>query len=127
MQLRSYDEELKVVTDFYKDDFNEASLKVQLELFTIGYSQAELGSQPSLCEVVEYVKLLSPAMKSDISEVVKLLTLILIMPATNAVSEQSASALRRVRTYLLTTRHQDRLNHLMILHVHKDKTDNIPF
>ena len=121
----SYDEELKVVTDFYKDDFNEASLKVQLELFTTAYSQAERSSQPSLCEVVEYVKLLSPAMQSGMSEVVKLLTLILVMPATNAVSERSASALRRVKTYLRTTMHQDRLNHLMVLHVHKDKTDNI--
>ena len=121
-----YDEELKIVTDFYKDDFNEASLKVQLELFTTGYSQAERSSQPSLCEVVEYVKLLSPAMQCGISEVVKLLTLILVMPATNAVSERSASALQRVKTYLRTTMHQDRLNHLMVLHVHKDKTDNIP-
>ena len=32
-----YDEELKVVTNFYKDDFNVASLKVQLELFATGY------------------------------------------------------------------------------------------
>ena len=54
-------------------------------------------------------------MQSGISEVVKLLTLILVMPATNAVSERSASALRRVKTYLRTTMHQDRLNHLMVL------------
>ena len=52
-----HDEELKVVTNFYKDDFNEASL-VQLELFTTGYSQVEQSSQPSLCEVVAYMKLL---------------------------------------------------------------------
>ena len=123
----SYDEELKVVTNFYKDNFNEASLKVHLEVFTTAYSQAERSSQPSLCEVVEYMKLLSSAMQSGMSEVVKLLTLILVMPATNAVSERSASALRRVgRCIYGTTMHQDRLNHLMVLHVHKDKTDNIP-
>lgn len=117
---------MNIVTNFYKDDFNEASLKVQLKLFTSGYSQAEKSSQPSLCEVVEYMKSLSPAMQSGISEVVKLLKLILVMPAMNAVSERSASALRRVKTYLRTTMHQDRLNHLMVLHVHKDKTDNLP-
>ena len=120
-----YDEELKVVINFYKDDFNVASLKVQLELFTTAYGQAEQSSQPSLCEVIEYMKSLSPAMQSGILEVVKLLTLILVMTATNAVSERSASALRRIKTYLRTTMHQDRLNHLMVLHVHKDKTDNI--
>ena len=64
-------------------------------------------------------------MQSGISEVVKLLTLILVMPATNAVSKRSASALRRIKTYLHTTMHQDRLNHLMVLHVHKDEADNI--
>ena len=47
------------------------------------------------------------------------------MPATNAISERSLSALKRVKTYLRTTMTQRRLNHLMLLHVHKDKTDNI--
>ena len=120
-----YDEELKVVTNFYKDDFNVASLKVQLELFATGYSQGEQSSQEGFCEVIKYMKSLSPAMQSGISELTKLLSLILVMPATNAVSKRSASALRRVKTYLRTTMHQDRLNHLMVLHVHKDKTDSI--
>ena len=47
------------------------------------------------------------------------------MPATNAVSERSFSALRRVKTYLRSTMKQTRLNHLMILHVHKDITDSL--
>ena len=63
---------------------------------------------------------MSPAMQNGMSEVMKLIKLILTMPATNAVSERSASALGRVKTYLRTTMHQDRFNHLMILHVHKD-------
>lgn len=36
------------------------------------------------------------------------------------------SALRRVKTYLCTTMHQDYLNHLMILHIHKDSIDKFP-
>ena len=43
------------------------------------------------------------------------------MPAKNAISESSFSALKRVKTYLRTTM----THHLMLLHVHKDKTDNI--
>ncbi len=50
--------------------------------------------------------------------------LILVMPATNASSERSFSALRRLKTYLQTTMKQDHLNYLMLLHVHKDKTDD---
>ena len=45
------------------------------------------------------------------------------MPATNASSERSFSALWRVKTYLRTTMTQECLNYLMIIHVHKERTD----
>lgn len=47
------------------------------------------------------------------------------MPATNAVSERSFSALKRIKTYLRSTTGDSRLNHLMVLHFHKEMTDNI--
>ena len=47
------------------------------------------------------------------------------MPATNAVSERSFSALRRIKTYLRSTMTQHRLNYLMTLHIHRDLTDKI--
>lgn len=59
------------------------------------------------------------------SEAFTLLRLILVMPATNAVSERSASALRRVKNYLRSTMSQSRLNNLMALHVHKERCDNL--
>ena len=45
------------------------------------------------------------------------------MPATNATSERSFSALYRIKTYLRSTMKQECLNSLMILHVHKDFID----
>ena len=59
---------------------------------------------------------------SDVCTVIKL---ILVMPATNAVSERSFSALRRVKTCLRATMTQERLNHVRVLHVHKDLTDKL--
>ena len=47
------------------------------------------------------------------------------MPATNATSERSFSALRRVKSYLRTQMGQERLNNSMVLHVHKDFTEKI--
>ena len=47
------------------------------------------------------------------------------MPASNATSERSFSALRRVKSYLRSTLGQQRLNNLMVLHVHKDMADEI--
>ena len=45
------------------------------------------------------------------------------MPAINAVGERSVSALRLGKTYLSSTTGDSRLNHHMMLHVHKDGTD----
>ena len=47
------------------------------------------------------------------------------MPATNATSERSFSALCRVKNYLRSTITQERLYNLMVLHVHKNITDQI--
>ena len=47
------------------------------------------------------------------------------MPATNATSERSFSALHRVKSYVRSTMSQQRLNNLMLLHVHKGITDGI--
>ena len=47
------------------------------------------------------------------------------MPATNASPERSFSALRRVKTYLRSTMSQERLNHLMVLHIHQDEVDKL--
>ena len=55
----------------------------------------------------------------------KVLQLVLVMPATNATSERSFSALWRVETYLRTKMSQKRLNHLLILNVHKERTDTL--
>ena len=59
------------------------------------------------------------------AEVCTVLKLILVMPASNAISERSFSALRRTKTYLCSTMGQERLNNLMLLHIHKDITDDL--
>ena len=58
------------------------------------------------------------------SAVCKLLSLVLVMTATNAVSERSFSCLRRLKSYLRATT-QSRLNNVMVLHVHKNLTDKL--
>ena len=68
---------------------------------------------------------MSPATRCLFSEIVTLVRLILVMPATNATSERTFSALRRVKTYLRATMTQERLNHLMILNTHREATDKM--
>ena len=54
-----------------------------------------------------------------------LIKLILVLPASNCESERAFSAMKRLKTYLRVTTGQARLNHLMVLHVHKDRTDSL--
>ena len=82
-------------------------------------------SQPRVSEIIDYVKSLSPCQCSIMSEVCTLVKLILVSPATNAVSERSASGLRRVKTYLRSTMSEKRLNSLMVLDMYKDRTDQL--
>ena len=49
----------------------------------------------------------------------------LVMPATNALSERSFFALQRLKTYLRSTTTNSRLNHMLTLHIHKGETDNL--
>ena len=63
--------------------------------------------------------------KAMLSEVDTLLKLYYTIPMTTATSERSFSTLRRLKSYLRSTMTQSRLNHIMLLHVHKELTDNI--
>jgi hypothetical protein len=45
------------------------------------------------------------------------------MPASNAASERSFSAMRRLKTYLCSTMRQSRLNHVMLLNINREKVD----
>lgn len=125
-QSEIYDEELAFVCQHYTTDFNLDSLKVQLETFKYDFcALSGKSAAVTLKDVITYARSLSAAQILLLSEVGTLLKLILVMPATNAVSERSFSALRRVKTFLRTTMNQDRLNHLMVLHVHKQLTDEL--
>ena len=54
-----------------------------------------------------------------------MIKLVIVMPATNAVSEQSFSAMRRLYTYLRTNTRSSRLNNAIVLHIHKDWLDKL--
>lgn len=117
-----YHAELDFVLKHYSDDLDPLLLGTQLELLATAMTST---NKPTLRDVIDYVRSLSPGQRVSMSQVCVLLTLILVMPATNAVSERSASSLRRIKTYLRSTMCQQRLNNLMILHTHKERTDTL--
>ena len=55
----------------------------------------------------------------------QLLRIYLTVPMSSATAERTFSALRRVKNYLRTTMTQKRLNNVMLLHAHKQRTDGL--
>ena len=109
--------------DFYKDDFDISQLKVQLETFATNFCKDADTTKVTIYDVRQYFVSLSPEKKLLMSQVWRLLQLILVMPATSATSERSFSALPPVKNYLRATMLQERLNYVVLLHVHKDSVD----
>lgn len=63
--------------------------------------------------------------KTLLSEVDRLLKIYLTVPMTSATAERSFSCLRRLKSYLRSTMSQKRLNHVVLLHIHKNRTDEL--
>ena len=120
VKREDFSKELKTVLDVYGSDLSASNLQTQLEILS---SNIESGSTIDIVDVEKHLQQLTSAEKTLLSEVILVMKLILVMPATNATSERSFSAMRRVESYLRSTMTQEWLNHLMLLHVHKDLRD----
>lgn len=66
-----------------------------------------------------------PLAKDIYSEIDKLLRLYLTVPVTTCTAERSFSALRRVKTYLRSSMTEERLNNVLLLHVHREEAANL--
>ena len=122
--------ELEFVCKFYGEDLHKDRLTVQLETLQAHFHNEKLILKDtklnvSLSVIVDFLKTLSLPAREMFSEIVTLVRILLVIPATNASSERTFSALRRIKTYLRTTMTQARLNHLMMLHIHCEETDSL--
>ena len=66
------------------------------------------------------MKNMKPEVGSMFPQVENLLRLLLLSPASSCEAERSFSALRRIKTWLRSTMTQDRLQSVMVCHVHRD-------
>ena len=81
--------------------------------------------EQSIKDIIETLKTFSVNSREYFSQVIILLNISLVMPATNAVRERSVLNLRRIKDWLRPLMIQKRLNCCMILSVHKERADNI--
>ena len=125
-----FKDEYDTVTKFYGSDLDPFLLQTQLKSFHGEYHNRSENSNFSLMDIVEDFRAFKKDPNSQwkldhYSQIVIALKLILVLPASNCTSERSFSAMKRIKTYLRTTMSQKRLNWLMILHVHKERTDKL--
>ena len=85
----------------YEGDFDEFCLKTQLKLLlsiarTAGYKVGKI----DIADALKILRNLDVSQKLLLSEVIVLAKLVIVAPATNAVSERSFSALKCLKTYL---------------------------
>ena len=123
-------DELKI----YEKDIKMDLLQIQLQMLpglikTYNQNQhnitiKEVTLISTLCDVIRFNDTISVS-KTMLSEVFKLLRIFLTIPVTTATAERTFSTLRRLKNYLRSTMGQQRLNNMMLLHIHKDLTDDI--
>ena len=98
---QSWRKELREVCSTYDSDIDKYRLKAQLPLLppTAMALQFEL-ARFTVHDLIQLLQKLDYSRKVAMSEVIKVAKIILVMPATNAISERSFSAMKRVKTYL---------------------------
>lgn len=122
--------ELPSEFQLYSNDVNLTKLKLQLPMLPDLVRMRNSKISPpiknvtkvrTICDIMNELSF-SKEMFSDVN---RLLRIFYTMPVTTATAERTFSTLRRVKTYLRSTMSQERLNHTMLLHVHKSRTDEL--
>lgn len=128
---KDFSSELDKVCKYYQSDLDSSLLKTHLQTLSASIrhtaEDATDGNQDvfTFKDLKSFMASLTVPQKSFLSQVIFVYKMILLAPATNAMSERSCSALRRTKTWLRTTMNQDRLNHCLILHTHQSRTDSL--
>ena len=107
------------IVQFFGSDINQVSLSAQLQILSISFQNCV--EKPSLSDAVGLHAVTLTSLSRIILRCLHLAQVKLVSPSSNAESERNASSLRRIKTYLRSTMSQQRLNNLMVLHVHKEK------
>ena len=122
---QDWEDDLQIVMQNYvASELDVPSLKTQLLLPEIATFYG-LDSRMQLSEMIAFFQKLYIIKRMLVAEVIKLVKVISVKAATSAVTERLFSFLKRIKTYLPSTTANNRLNHLLILHIHKLLTDRL--
>ena len=76
-------------------------------------------------EAIKIISSLNASRKLLVTELLKLVKLILLVPTTNAVSERSRKTLCRVKTYLRSSMTQELVSSCLVVTTYKKQVDKL--
>ena len=99
-------------------------MKTQLQIFSKNFPLKE---QLSIIDIENYFKELEPSSRKLLSEVGKILELVLVLPATNATSERNFSKIGLIKTPICSTMsHKEEVDKLNLKKLATDFVLNVP-
>jgi len=108
------------VLDTYPELHRPTSrLSVQLSMVKLQFNCSTLSHAKRTLQEMK------PEVRAMFSEVEQLVRLMLLCPVSSCEAERSFSSLRRLKTWLRNTMTQERLNAVVVCHVHQDVLDNV--
>ena len=113
--------ELQQMSSFFSSDLHKVKLGTQWKTLTHIVDE----KQVKIKDAITIISSLSASQMLLVSEVLRLVKLILTAPATNAVSERSCSTLHRFKFYLRSSITQELLSSCLIIATCKEKVDKI--
>ena len=117
-----YLNQLEDVLSDYGEEINHYRLSTQHQVLKTKFADS---NEKTVSAVINYMENNIGVQTDFYSEIIVLLKLFLVSPATNAVSERSASSMSRIKNWLRSTMSQERLKHCMLLSIHKEKIDAV--
>jgi hypothetical protein len=116
---------LQTILTHYGDDIDASRLMLHLEM--LGDVCRSVKPPGQITDIAQVVQLFqeNEGWSLMLEEVVNLLKLFLTLPVTSCTAERSFSCLRRLKTFLRSTLTQKRLNHIAVLHCHREQTVNL--
>jgi hypothetical protein len=112
-----------IITDYYGSDFDETKLELHRNIM-LDIAKSKGFNVSSVSDVIDFFKE-EFYLQDLVPELVKLIKIILTVLVSSCTAERSFSALRRLKTFLRSTKAQTRLNDIAVLHVHKEEQINI--
>ena len=100
-----------VIQNYGVNEFDVPSLKNLFLLLPKTATFCYLDSRTQLSKMIALFQKLDTIKRMLVAEVIKLVKLILVMPATNTIDERLFWSLKRIKTYLCSTIINDWLNH----------------